>query len=44
MIMSETRENSIPGEERMGLKFGPILLMPDIERRHLFTLFFGGFC
>tara|TARA_B100001079_G_scaffold61889_1_gene52525 strand:- start:559 stop:1842 length:1284 start_codon:yes stop_codon:yes gene_type:complete len=27
----------------MGLKFGPILLMPDIERRHLFTLFFGAF-
>ena len=43
MIMSEPRENSINGGERMGLKFGPILLMPDIERRHLFTLFFGAF-
>ena len=30
-------------DQPMGLKFGPIVLMPDIEKRHLFTLFFGAF-
>ena len=43
LIVSENRENSIASGEEMGLKFGPILLMPDIEKRHLFTLFFGAF-
>ena len=30
-------------EKPMGLKFRPIVLLPDIEKRHLFTLFFGAF-
>ena len=30
-------------DQPMGLKFGPIVLLPDIEKRHLFTLFFGAF-
>ena len=29
--------------EEFGIKFGPWQLMPDIEKRHLFTLFFGAF-
>jgi len=30
-------------DQPMGLKFGPIVLLPEIEKRHLFTLFFGAF-
>ena len=43
MIMNDSTETSKTNIDAMGLKFGPILLMPDIERRHLFTLFFGAF-
>ncbi|HJP42342.1 MAG TPA: MFS transporter, partial [Gammaproteobacteria bacterium] len=41
--MNDSTETSKTNIDAMGLKFGPILLMPDIERRHLFTLFFGAF-
>ena len=43
MIMNQLDETSKNNIEEMGLKLGPILFMPDIERRHMFTLFFGAF-
>ena len=43
VIMNQGMESSKNNIEEMGLKFGPIPLMPDIEKRHLFTLFFGAF-
>ncbi len=36
-------EKPINSNQEMGLKIGPIVLMPDIEKRHLATLFFGAF-
>ena len=41
--MNQPVESSKNNIEEMGIKFGPITLMPDIEKRHLFTLFFGAF-
>ena len=41
--MNQGMESSKNNIEEMGIKFGPITLMPDIEKRHLFTLFFGAF-
>lgn len=38
--LDKTSKNNI---EEMGIKIGPWQLMPDIEKRHLFTLFFGAF-
>ena len=41
--MNQPAESSKNNVAEMGIKFGPITLMPDIEKRHLFTLFFGAF-
>ena len=42
VIMNQGMESSKNNIEEMGLKFGPITLMPDIEKRHLFIIF-GAF-
>ena len=41
--MDKKDEIESNSDETMGMKIGPIVLMPDIEKRHLFTLFFGAF-
>ena len=41
--MDQKGEMQNSSNEEMGLKVGPIVLMPDIEKRHLATLFFGAF-
>ena len=41
--MDQKGEIQNSSNEEMGLKVGPIVLMPDIEKRHLATLFFGAF-